>query len=131
MPCLKCGRETDQTFCERCRETMEKYPIKPGTFVFRPREHRPHAKWTPVRTSSTVLERQIKSQRRLLNRMAVAVTVLVLIVMILGFLCVRLSQRVNTRPVGQNYSIITPTEESTQPTTPEEPEPDPMFHVKH
>ena len=46
MKCLKCGRETDQTFCQACREEMEKYPVKPGTIVLLPKE-RPSGKKTP------------------------------------------------------------------------------------
>ena len=49
MGCLKCGRETDQTFCESCRETMKKYPVKPGAVVILPRERKTPAKQQPVR----------------------------------------------------------------------------------
>ena len=39
MQCLKCGRDTteNQVFCDSCLQTMDAYPIKPGTAV-----HLPH-----------------------------------------------------------------------------------------
>ena len=37
MKCVKCGRDTDQTFCESCRDDMARYPVKPGTIVQLPK----------------------------------------------------------------------------------------------
>ena len=33
MYCLKCGKDSKEVFCEECRQTMEQYPVKPGTPV--------------------------------------------------------------------------------------------------
>ena len=33
MACLKCGKETNDVFCESCKAKMEQYPVNPGTPV--------------------------------------------------------------------------------------------------
>ena len=35
MACLKCGKKTadDQSFCPRCLEVMEAYPVKPDVHI--------------------------------------------------------------------------------------------------
>ena len=35
MYCLRCGKETEleKVFCGECLQTMEKYPVKPGTAI--------------------------------------------------------------------------------------------------
>ena len=35
MYCLKCGKDTkdEKIFCDACLETMERYPVKPGTAI--------------------------------------------------------------------------------------------------
>ena len=38
MKCLKCGRETDQTFCDQCREEMDRCPVRPGTIIQLPKD---------------------------------------------------------------------------------------------
>lgn len=39
MYCLKCGKETEaeKIFCETCLESMEQYPVKPGTPIHLPK----------------------------------------------------------------------------------------------
>ena len=115
MACLKCGRESDQTFCESCRETMEKYPVKPGAVVILPRERKAPAKQQPVRLSNAALERKIAVQGRYLRRMALAIVMLTAILIALGVTTVRMLRSSNARPLGQNYSTVTtPAEESME-----------------
>ena len=116
MVCLKCGRETDQSFCESCRKTMEKYPVKPGTVVILPRERKAKVKQQqPVRLSNAALERKIAVQSRYLRRMSIAVVILTAILIAVSVTAVRLLHSSNARPLGQNYSTVTtPTQEQEQ-----------------
>ena len=73
MNCLKCGRETDQTFCEACREEMTRYPVKPGTIVQLPKDRsasypRRSQDWRDTVSPET----QIKNQKRIIRRLASA-----------------------------------------------------------
>lgn len=36
LSCLKCGKATNEVFCENCRADMEQYPVNPGTPVIVP-----------------------------------------------------------------------------------------------
>lgn len=31
MYCLKCGKDTQDVFCDECKQIMENYPVKPDT----------------------------------------------------------------------------------------------------
>jgi len=35
MYCLKCGKDTkdERVFCQECLESMDRYPVKPGTAI--------------------------------------------------------------------------------------------------
>lgn len=33
MACLKCGKVTNDVFCESCKTEMDQYPVNPGTPV--------------------------------------------------------------------------------------------------
>lgn len=113
MNCLKCGRETDQTFCETCRAEMEKHPVKPGTIVLLPRE-RPSAvkpsNWRPPVTPEELVEKQ----KRTIRRMSRGLAVLAALLLLMGFGIVRLLKAQSRPAVGQNYSAVTrpPTEAS-------------------
>ena len=119
MTCLKCGRETDQTFCESCREVMARYPVKPGTIVQLPKdrsESYPHRSQSWRATISP--ETQIENQKRTIRRLAGAVAALAVLLVILGVVLFRVIRNSGTPPVGQNYSTVTkPTEDVTAPTT--------------
>ena len=113
MRCLKCGRETEQTFCEKCRAEMEKYPIKPGTIVLLPKERTSNKKpqvWHPPLEPEEVVE----NQRRTIRRLSRAFAALLVLTVLMGIAIVRLVQDSGQRPVGQNYSTVTkPSEETT------------------
>ena len=116
MKCLKCGRETDQTFCEKCRAEMEKYPVKPGTIVLLPKE-RPSNKKPQPRHQAVPPEETVRSQRRIIRRLSRAVAVLLVLLVLTGVAIVQLVQRSAKPAVGQNYSTVTkPPEESTLPS---------------
>ena len=119
MKCLKCGRETDQTFCESCRETMAKYPVKPGTIIQLPKDRsasyaRHNQNWRPIISPEIRMEKQ----RRIIRRLSITVVVLLLL-LIAACTTLLWALRGSTQPpVGQNYSAVTKsTEDPTQPTT--------------
>lgn len=115
MKCLKCGRETDQTFCPICREEMEKYPVKPGTIVLLPKE-RPSVKKPPNRHPAVPPEIILQNQRRTIRRLGRAFAALLVLTVFMGAAIVRLVQESGQRPVGQNYNTVTrPTAETTAP----------------
>ena len=120
MKCIKCGRETDQTFCEKCRAEMEKYPVKPGTIVLLPKE-RPANKKPQPRRQATPPEEKLRSQRRTIRRLSRAVAVLLVLLVLTGIAIVQLVERSAKPAVGQNYSTVTkPSGESTLPSDTQE-----------
>ena len=122
MKCLKCGRETDQTFCEACREEMSRYPVKPGTIVQLPKDRtasyvRRNQNWKDIISPET----QIQNQKRTIRRLALTVALLTVLLIAMGFALVRVIRSNTQPPVGQNYSAVTkPTEDVTAPTTGED-----------
>ena len=119
MKCLKCGRETDQTFCLACRKEMERYPVKPGTIVQLPKDR--SAAYTRRSTNWRAMvppEEQIEKQKRTIRRLGSAVAALLVLLVGLGFVIVQLLRHPGQTPLGQNYSTVTkPTEDVTAPTT--------------
>lgn len=114
MKCLKCGRETDQTFCEACRAEMEKYPVKPGTIVLLPKERTPIRKPSPryVRPS---LESVVISQKKTIRRMGRAIAILAGLTAILTAALILLVENEQPMPLGKNYSTVTrPATETTE-----------------
>lgn len=118
MTCLKCGRETDQTFCDLCRAEMEKYPVKPGTIVQLPKDRAAFGKRQQPRRQSVPPEVRITAQRLTIRRLRRAVAVLLTLVILLGLAIFRVLRNTNARPTGQNYSTMAtkPSEDATAPT---------------
>ncbi len=118
MTCLKCGRETDQTFCGLCRAEMEKCPVKPGTIVQLPKTRRTSGKRQQPRRQTVPLETQIEMQKHTIRRLSRAVAVLLTLVVLLGLALFRMLRGTDVRPTGQNYSTVStkPTEDVTAPT---------------
>jgi len=118
MTCLKCGRETDQTFCDLCRAEMEKYPVKPGTIVQLPKARAASGKRQQPRRQTVPLETRIEMQKLTIRRLSRAVAVLLALAALLGLIIFRLLRGASTRPTGQNYSTIStkPSEDVTAPT---------------
>lgn len=63
MECLKCGKTTNEVFCESCRAEMEQYPVNPGTPISIPdreayfavkRANRPKRKATAEEQNATL-----------------------------------------------------------------------------
>lgn len=118
MTCLKCGRETDQTFCDLCRAEMEKYPVKPGTIVQLPKDRSASVRRQQSRRQTVPAETRIAAQKLTIRRLSRAVAVLLTLVVLLGLALFRVLRGTDTRPTGQNYSTMStkPSEDATAPT---------------
>ena len=127
MRCLKCGRETDQTFCQTCREDMDRYPVKPGTIIQLPKDRSKSYSRRSINWRDRISpEIQIENQKRIIRRLSGAVAALLVLLIVMGFVMFRVLQNPGQPPVGQNYSTVTkatdPTEDATEPTTASENE---------
>lgn len=119
MECIKCGRETDQTFCESCREKMKEYPIKPGTVVqilnreqLLPRKSARKIQVTPEERNQ-ILKRKLMHMRWINSILAALILVLCMTLYIV------LNRRTGPLP-GQNYSTKS-TETVTETATEHNP----------
>lgn len=117
MKCLKCGRETQGTFCDTCLEDMQRHPVKPGSIVLLPKE-RTATKKSPSRHPATSPETIIENQRKLIHRLGRCIAVLAVMLVLIGFVLFRAIEENSKPQVGKNYSTVTkPAEETTDDTT--------------
>ena len=128
MQCIKCGRdvEPDQVFCNSCKETMAKYPVRPGVVVQLPRRTETVVKKQPSRRRATLsAEEQLILLRRAVRRLAVLAVLLLAAVIGLSWLTVSLYRESENKVLpGQNYYSATTPAETTEPAaeTTEDPE---------
>lgn len=115
MECLKCGRETDQTFCEGCRKVMEKYPVKQGTAVQLPKRRADYYwKHSAKRHPQITPEMQVELLKRKIRRLWGSLISFVVLTALLCAMLYHMQQRSKLPLLGQNYSTVTtPTEEQT------------------
>ena len=119
LKCLKCGRECDQTFCQSCREEMDRYPVRPGTIIQLPKDRtaayqRSGQNWH----ASVSMDDRLEAQRLTIRRLTRVVVGLAALVLILSLVISRLLSGYTQPPVGQNYSAVTKaTGDVTEPTT--------------
>ncbi len=108
MACMKCGRDIQegQIFCETCLEVMEWYPVKPGTAVQLPKRQEAPSRKVLKRRGPT-LEEQVKSLRRIIRFLAVA---LIIAVVLIGLMVIPTYEHLMENVVrpGQNYSTVVP-----------------------
>lgn len=107
MTCLKCGRESEQTFCEECRAVMDKYPIKPGTIVQLPKERRSTPKRQELDWTGSKLESQAKNTKKTIRMLWVVIIAQLVLILAMGAMIFHLVVNQGVRPVGQNYSTVT------------------------
>ena len=115
MQCIKCGRdvESGQVFCDSCKETMAKYPVRPGTVVQLPRRTETAVKKQPSRRRTVLpAEEQVQTLRRTVRRLTVLAVLLLAAVIGLSWLAVDLYRESQQKVLpGQNYySATTPSE---------------------
>lgn len=106
MACIKCGKKTknEQTFCPRCLEVMENYPVKADVHIQLP--NRPNA---PVRKATrkrraVPAEELVPVLRRRLRRLALIALSLAILLGAAVFLLVKNHLEGDKLPDGQNYS---------------------------
>lgn len=117
MQCLKCGRNTEGTFCPLCLEDMAKHPVKPDAIVLLPKERIAPKKVAP-RHPVIPPEVTVENQRRLIRRLARCVAVLGTLLALMGFILFRVIEEESKPQVGKNYSTVTkPAEESADNST--------------
>lgn len=110
MQCMKCGRECERAFCDKCLAGMEAYPVKPGTVVTLPDRKR-YLERKPKRVVQASPEERIGQLKRRLHfaRITIGVLLLLLVASCVGTIYHLRSH--NAPVIGQNYSTV------TQPTT--------------
>ena len=82
MACLKCGKNTtdQQSFCSRCLEVMEDYPVKPDVHIQLPsRPTVPDTKKSPRKRRSLSAEEKLPVLRRRLRKLVALVVALAIL----------------------------------------------------
>ena len=107
MDCMKCGRTIEQgnVFCESCLETMDQYPVKPGTPIKLPKRT-PAAPKKPVsRRRSLSNEELVTVQRRTIKRLwAALICALLCLAVSVAFMLYFAQNQEAVPNIGQNYS---------------------------
>lgn len=114
MACLKCGRETEQMFCEDCRAVMEKYPVRPDAILLLPKARSATAHKNPVRRQAISADAQIAALKHTVRALIIALVVLTLIVLAESAVVFHIVNGRDARPLGQNYSTATKPTDETQ-----------------
>ena len=110
MNCIKCGRELSdgQVFCCNCQETMDLYPVKPGTPVQLPAHPAsPESKPKAVRARKVLPpEVRIRKLHTAVRLLALALTAVLLAFAVTALLALHLlDQRDQQSPFSENYHI--------------------------
>lgn len=109
MYCLRCGKDTsgNQVFCDSCLESMEKYPIKPGTAVQLPKRKAPiPVKKSFRRVRATTAEELVVHMRKAIRVLAVMLAICLLLLSVAGGLLIHYWQTAPEAPKGQNYTVV-------------------------
>ena len=109
MGCIKCGKKTkdEQTFCPRCLEVMEAYPVPSDVHVQLPNRPVSSGKKSSRKRRPVSAEEKVAVLRRRLRRMTALVLLLVLLLAGAVFLLLRQQKapaKDNT-PNGQNFIV--------------------------
>lgn len=108
MQCMKCGRDVSgrQVFCDSCLETMEKYPVRPGTVIALPkRKTQEYSKKSGRKKRELTEKEQIAYLRRRLRRSHLIALALFLILGILSILLFHAVQDADGPIIGRNYTV--------------------------
>lgn len=108
MNCLRCGRETqdDHAFCDSCKETMKKYPVRPGTAVVLPKNKESAAQRKQKRHQAPVPQDQIKKLKKQRRRLRITVFCLSLALVLLTALAAFYLYHEKPVKPGQNYVVV-------------------------
>lgn len=109
MACMKCGKPAaeGQTFCARCLEVMEAYPVSPDIHIQLPNRKQTEIPKKQTRKSwgahKDAKEASLKRQIRWMWAL------IVLLVLALAFSLGREAVIPGSKPPGQNYTYTEPT----------------------
>ncbi len=81
MGCIRCGKKTTDknVFCQECLQSMEQYPVKPGTPIQIPVHPVPQEPGrVPRKKKEIPLDEQLSFFKKLALRLAIAVLALLL-----------------------------------------------------
>ena len=107
MQCLKCGRKISesQAFCDGCLQSVEKYPVRPGTVVHLPRNRTEESARKPLRKKRPPsTEELLHRQRKLSRKLGVAVALLLLVCAALSVLLVKTYEDLESKK-GRDYIV--------------------------
>lgn len=110
MYCLRCGKDTPekQVFCNSCLDSMDKYPIKPGTSVHLPRKKEaPPAKKAARKFRPVTPEELIVRMRKAIRILALMLAVSLLLLCVAIGMLLQHWQEAPAAPIGQNYTVST------------------------
>ena len=109
MACMKCGKRTEegQSFCARCLEVMEAYPVKPDIHIQLPaRKQEDFHKKQTRRNRISRKDAQIAGLQKQIRWMWVVIALLILA---LTVSLVKETVKPETKKPGQNYTYVEPT----------------------
>ena len=109
MNCMKCGREIseDQAFCQECLEAMERYPVRPGTYIrIPPRKDYEDIK-QPRRKKELTPEEQLHKLQEKVRWLSIAVVALLATSILLGLFILRdiLQPEQEEQQISRNYTV--------------------------
>lgn len=106
MACLKCGKKTkdEQSFCPRCLEVMEQYPVKADVHIQLPNRSAAAAKKSTRKKRNISAEEQLPVLRRRVRRLVLVAVTLAILLGAAAFLLVKEWLSEEKIPVGQNFS---------------------------
>ena len=111
MACLKCGKKTkdEQSFCPRCLEVMENYPVKPDVHIQLPKHtDRLLSKKSGKKRRASSLEEQIAHLRRRNRRLVAALLAMVFLLGAAVYLLARATVSTEDTELGKNYTFEIP-----------------------
>lgn len=91
MACLKCGKKTkdEQSFCPRCLEVMESYPVKPDVHIQLPNRPEVSVKKAPRKRRAISYEEATALWRKRARKLAAISLVLAILLGAAAFLLVK------------------------------------------
>ena len=109
MGCIKCGKKTkdEQTFCPRCLEVMEAYPVPNDVHVQLPNRPADSGKKSSRKRRQVSAEEKVIVLRRRLRRMTLLAVLLAILLAGAVFLLVwqhNVPAKDDT-PNGQNFTV--------------------------
>ena len=106
MACLKCGKKTkgEQSFCSRCLEVMEDYPVKADVHIQLPNRPETSGKKAPRKRRILSYEEATILWRKRTRRLAALVLLLIMLLGAAVFLLLKEWFAQEKIPFGQDFT---------------------------